>query len=218
MSTKNNGIDLITKAIIDYEDYKKLNNYYEMGKVKNKDADRHSPKSTEDKIVDTDNDGKNYVANQINKEFNIESNGNSNQMKNDEEKNTTKVVPMENVIEEKEEEEEHENEPSSLSNLLDKITDSNYVNKAKKLFEIIKLDIHHGGVFTLDNEQYLPEELGYIITRLYISRGKNSHHGSANDKSKFELFVNSLNERKLKKYVKNKTAFANLNKSWWRLN
>ena len=217
-SPKNN---LIAKVIINYEDYKKLSDYYNRVKM-NKDTKTSGNRSedTIGKVKPMQDDSKQLAANQINKEFNIESDtthDNSNNTNEEEKTTTVKVIPMEDATVSSTS--DSANTMVSNNNLLQHIDDNNYKTKARKLFESIKLDNYQGGIFTLDNEQYLPEQLKYIVIKLYGSKHKirSLDHVPSNDVAKFNVFINSLNERKLKKYVKNKAVFRNITKHWWML-
>ena len=260
-STKN----IITKVIVDFEEYKKLKHHYEMGKHTTKKTNA-APVPT---IASTSNGamvanntvdgsgsekGKELLAAQLNKEFNVGDSNKSGSITSTSETNssdgaavTAKVVPTvspdskqtssssssssaaaaaaaaasRSIKKSNEDEKDSQDNLPSTSDLakelLGLITDTKYKSKARIMFETIGLNKHRGGVFNLDNEQYTPEQLHYIINRLYVTKVPKGHVAPA-IKSKFTLFTESLKIRRMKKYVKFKTSFSKVGNSWWMLN
>ena len=102
-----------------------------------------------------------------------------------------------------------------------------YHAKFKKLANAINLTSYKGGIFTLDNEEYSFNVLKEIINTLYTPvKALRSNGEDPEFADKFAAFVNSLNNRKLRNYVKNKSytfkgtfnGVSNKKKNWYQFN
>ena len=102
------------------------------------------------------------------------------------------------------------------STSLTKGIEEKYLKNINKLFEKIDLNNYDGGLYTLDGEQYTHDDLLAIMKLLFGPTLKTSNLDVS---GKALTFVKSLDERNLKRYVKNKIVFKFVNASfkWWNL-
>ena len=103
-----------------------------------------------------------------------------------------------------------------LAPSLTKNIEEKYLKNVNKLLEKLELNNYDGGLYTLDGEQYTYEDLSQIMKLLF---GPTLKTANIDVSGKALTFVKSLNERNLKRYVKNKIVFkfANSSFKWWNL-
>ena len=103
-----------------------------------------------------------------------------------------------------------------LAPSLTKNVPETYLKNAKKMLEKLGLEDYKGGVATVDSTQYTYEELLKIMDLLY---GKSKKASSIKLAGNSLTFVKALEDRNLKRYVRNKIVFKFVNPSfkWWNL-
>ena len=187
-------------AVMDYADYQRR----VAKKTENKKEtllQNPTPEIIPDAMSDADILQEQVAVNNANKDFNVDTNQTDQ---------TVEVVPKTNL--------NSDTTPLPIvtePSLLDKVPESDQ-KKAKVLLENLGLDCYTGGVFTLDSEQYSKEELVHLMELLY---GKKKNVDNMKVGGKDFMFIKSLHERNLKKYVKNKLLFGLVKgPEWWNLN
>ena len=106
-------------------------------------------------------------------------------------------------------------ETEPVPSLLENVPETEQ-KKAKILLEKLHLDSYTGGIYTLDSEQYNNDDLNHLMGLLYK---KKKDTAKMKVVGKDFMFIKSLHERDLKKYVKNKLLFGFVKGSeWWNLN
>ena len=196
---------LLHLAILDYDDYEKM----KTKKSSKKEGLLKNP-VVQDKIIPDVFEPKDLYEEQVavsnaNKDFNVKT------PEEEKEAEIVKVVPKTSV----------NSDTATFPNVetvdLTKNVSENNMKNAKKLLEKIDLANYRGGVVTIDGETYDYPTLSQIMEILY-GKTKKLHQMKLSGQSL--TFLKSLQERNLKKYVKNKNVFKFVKSpyEWWNLN
>ena len=190
-------------AILDYDEYEKL----KAKRSSKKEALLKNP--VENAVIPEVMEPKDLYEEQIavanaSRDFNVRT----SEEKDDE---IVKVVPKTSV----------NSDPAKFPNVstidLTKQVSENYMKNAKKLLEKLDMAEYRGGIVTIDGETYDYQDLVKMMEILY---GKTQKLPQMKLSGKSLTFIKSLQERNLKKYVKNKSVFKFVKSpyEWWNLN